>query len=92
MALPVIFYIFVYMLHLIFFIFFLFFVVVVLSIFHFSFFYFISLFMAVLGLRFRARAFSSCGERGPLFIAVRGPLTYRGLSCRGAQAPAAQAQ
>ena len=32
------------------------------------------LFMAVLGLRFCARAFSSCGERGPLFIAVRGPL------------------
>ena len=31
--------------------------------------------MAVLGLRFCARAFSSCGERGPLFIAVRGPLT-----------------
>ena len=33
------------------------------------------LFMAVLGLRFCARAFSSCGMRGPLFIAVRGPLT-----------------
>ena len=32
------------------------------------------LFLAVLGLRFCARAFSSCGERGPLFIAVRGPL------------------
>ena len=31
--------------------------------------------MAVLGLRFRARAFSSCRERGPLFITVRGPLT-----------------
>ena len=31
--------------------------------------------MVVLGLRFCARAFSSCGERGPLFIAVRGPLT-----------------
>ena len=45
-----------------------------------SFFYkfiylFIYLFLAVLGLRFCARAFSSCGERGPLFIAVRGPLT-----------------
>ena len=36
---------------------------------------FIYLFMAVLGLRFCARAFSSCGKRGPLFIAVRGPLT-----------------
>ena len=33
------------------------------------------LFLAVLGLRFCARAFSSCGERGPLFIAVRRPLT-----------------
>ena len=31
--------------------------------------------MAVLGLRFCARAFSSCSKRGPLFIAVRGPLT-----------------
>ena len=31
--------------------------------------------MAVLGLHFCARAFSSCGKRGPLFIAVRGPLT-----------------
>ena len=31
--------------------------------------------MAVLGLRFCARAFSSCGNRGPLFIVVRGPLT-----------------
>ena len=29
----------------------------------------------MLGLRFCARAFSSCGERGPLFIVVRGPLT-----------------
>ena len=29
----------------------------------------------MLGLRFCARAFSSCGERGPLFIAMRGPLT-----------------
>ena len=36
---------------------------------------YIYLFLAVLGLRFCARAFSSCGERGPLFIAVRGPLT-----------------
>ena len=36
---------------------------------------FIYLFMAVLGLRFCARAFSSCGKWGPLFIAVHGPLT-----------------
>ena len=31
--------------------------------------------MAVLGLRFCVRAFSSCGKWGPLFIVVRGPLT-----------------
>ena len=30
--------------------------------------------MAVLGLRFCARAFASCGKWGPLFIAVRRPL------------------
>ena len=36
---------------------------------------FFSLFLAVLGLHFCARAFSSCGKQGPLFIAVRGPLT-----------------
>ena len=36
---------------------------------------FIYLFLAVLGLRFCARAFSSCSKRGPLFIALRGPLT-----------------
>ena len=35
----------------------------------------IYLFLAVLGLRCCARAFSSCGKRGPLFIVVRGPLT-----------------
>ena len=29
----------------------------------------------MLGLRFCARALSSCSKRGPLFIAVRGPLT-----------------
>ena len=40
-----------------------------------SFLIIIYLFLAVLGLRFCARAFSSCGKRGPLFIAVRRPLT-----------------
>ena len=43
-----------------------------------SFFFLIYLFylsLAMLGLRFCARAFSSYGKRGPLFIAVRGPLT-----------------
>ena len=48
--------------------------------------------MAVLGLRFCARASSSCGKWGPLFIAVRGASHYRGLSRCGAQAPDAQAQ
>ena len=38
-------------------------------------FIYLYLFLAVLGLRFCARAFSSCSERGPLFIAVGGPLT-----------------
>ena len=59
---------------------------------------FIYLFLAVLGLRFCATAFSSCGKRGPLFIAVRGPLTIvasliaehrlqsRRLSCCGSRA------
>ena len=56
------------------------------------------LFLAVLGLRFYARAFSSCGKRGPVFIEVRGPLTIaaslvaehkletRRLSSRGSRA------
>ena len=38
-------------------------------------FIYLFIFLAVLGLRFCVRAFSSCGKRGPLFIAVRGPLT-----------------
>ena len=37
--------------------------------------FFFFFFLAVLGLRFCARAFSKFGKRGPLFIAVRGPLT-----------------
>ena len=36
---------------------------------------FIYLFMAMLGPRSCARAFSSCSKWGPLLIAVRGPLT-----------------
>ena len=45
--------------------------------FYFFFFFnkFIYLFLAALGPRFCVRAFSSCGKRGPLFTAVRGPLT-----------------
>ena len=42
------------------------------------------LFLAVLGLRFCVRAFSSCGKRGPLFIAVRGPLLLRSTGSRRA--------
>ena len=47
-----------------------------LSLFFFFFFnyLFIYLFIAVLGLRFCARAFSSCGKWVPLFIVVCGPL------------------
>ena len=40
--------------------------------------------MAVLGLRFCARAFPSCGKRGPLLIAVRGPLLLRSTGSRRA--------
>ena len=59
--------------------------------------------MAVLGLRFCERAFSSCGKQGPLFIAVRRPLTIaaslvaehrlqtRGISNCGSLAQSAQA-
>ena len=42
---------------------------------------FIYIFLAVFGLRFCARAFSICSERGPLFIAVRGPLTVAASRC-----------
>ena len=41
----------------------------------FNYYLFIYLFLAVLGLRLCVRAFSSYGKRGPLFIAVHGPLT-----------------
>ena len=37
--------------------------------------YLLFLFLAVLGLRFCVRAFSSCGEWGPLFIAAHGAFT-----------------
>ena len=36
--------------------------------------YLINLFLAALGLRCCVRAFSSCGEQGLLFFAVRGLL------------------
>ena len=44
--------------------------------FFFNLFLFIYLFIfSCVGSSFHARAFSSCGKQGPLFIAVRGPLT-----------------
>ena len=61
-------------------------------------FIYLYLFLAVLGLHLCARALSSCGEQGPLLIAVRGPLTVaappvaehrlqtRRLSSRGSRA------
>ena len=49
------------------------FFVVVVVLFFFKFIYY--LFFAVLGLCFCVRAFPSCGKRGPLFIAICGPLT-----------------
>ena len=42
--------------------------------------------MAVLGLRCCARAFSSCGELGLLFVVVHGLLIAVGFSCGGARA------
>ena len=41
----------------------------------FFFYKFICLFLAALGVRCCTRAFSSCSQRGPLFIVVRGLLT-----------------
>ena len=43
------------------------------------------------GLRCRARAFSSCGERGLLFIVVHGLLIAMASLCCGAQALGVQA-
>ena len=43
-------------------------------------------FLAVLGLHCCARAFSSCGERGLLLVAVHGLLIVAAFSCCGAGA------
>ena len=51
---------------------------------------FIYLFLAALGLHCCSRAFSSCGERGLLFAAVRGLLIAVASRC-GAQALGTQA-
>ena len=53
---------------------------------------FIYLFLAVLGLHFCARAFSSRGKWGATLHRGARASHYRGLSCCGAQAPDAQAQ
>ena len=49
--------------------------------------YLFYLFLAVLGLRFCARAFSSCSKRGTTLHRGARASHYRGLSCWGAQAP-----
>ena len=54
-------------------------------IFFFFFKLFIYLFLAALGLRCWVQALSSCGERGPLFAAVRRPLITVASPCRRAQ-------
>ena len=48
--------------------------------------------MAVLGLRFCARALSSCGKWGPSLHRGARASHHHSLSCCGAQAPDAQAQ
>ena len=57
----------------------------------FFFFFFINLF-AAFGLRCCAWAFSSCGERGLLFVAVSGLLIAVASLCCGAQAVGTWAQ
>ena len=52
---------------------------------------FIYLFLAVLGLHCCVRAFSSCGERGLLFVAVCGLLIVVASLCCGAWALDTQA-
>ena len=52
-----------------------FFFFLIISTFNYYLFIYLFIYLAVLGLRFCARASSSCGKRGPIFIAVRGPLT-----------------
>ena len=51
--------------------------------FFFKFIYFFILFLAVLGLRCLVQAFSSCGEQGLLFVAVRGLLVAVASCCGG---------
>ena len=63
-------------------------------VFSFFFFFFLKLilfFLSVLGLRCCVRAFSSCGERGLLFVAVRGLLIAVASLCCGARAVGARA-
>ena len=53
--------------------------------------FFFNLFLAALGLRCCAPAFSSCGERGLLFVVVRRASHYGGFSCCRAWALGARA-
>ena len=55
-----------------------------------KFIYFVYLFLAALGLRSCTWTFSSCGEWGLLFVAVRGLLIVVASRC-GARAPGARA-
>ena len=55
-----------------------------------TFIYFVYLFLAALGLCCRTRAFSSCGERGLLFVTVPGLLIAAASHC-GAEALGARA-
>ena len=58
----------------------------------FHYYYYFYLFLAVLGLSFCARAFSSWRQVGATLHRGARASHYRGLSCCGAQAPDAQAQ
>ena len=53
--------------------------------------FFFFFFLAALGLRCCAQAFSSCSERGLLFVVVRGLFHCGGFSLCGAQALGARA-
>ena len=57
-----------------------------------KFIYFIYLFLAALGLRCCAWAFSSCGERGLLFVVVQWLLSLWSMGCRRASFSSCGAQ
>ena len=53
--------------------------------------FYLFIYLAALGLRCCARAFSSCNEWGLLFVVVCGLLTAVASLCSGAQAPGTRA-